>query len=147
MRVYLDNCTFNRPFDDQSLIRNRLEAEAKLFIQDKIKNGLIELSWSYILEFENSENPFSHRREAIEPWRDLAITNITANTTVLHKAQYLRTKYELKAKDALHVASAIVSTAATFITTDDKILSKLNNYHEIEVLSPLEFINKYGEIK
>lgn len=30
MRVYLDNCMFNRPFDDQSHIRIRLEAEAKL---------------------------------------------------------------------------------------------------------------------
>ena len=147
MRVYLDNCTFNRPFDDQSLIRNRLEAEAKLFIQDKIKSGLIELSWSYILEFENSENPFAHRREAIEPWRDLAIVNIAETPTLLHKAENLRARYALKPKDALHVASAVVSVASTFITTDDKILSKLNNYHEIEVLSPLEFINKYGEIK
>ena len=43
MRIYLDNCIFNRPFDDQSQIRIRLEAEAKLFIQDKIKNNEIEL--------------------------------------------------------------------------------------------------------
>lgn len=30
MRVYLDNCMFNRPFDDQGHIRIRLETEAKL---------------------------------------------------------------------------------------------------------------------
>ena len=30
MKIYLDNCTFNRPFDDQSSIRVKLEAEAKL---------------------------------------------------------------------------------------------------------------------
>ena len=32
-RLYLDNCSFNRPYDDQSLLRNYLEAEAKVFIQ------------------------------------------------------------------------------------------------------------------
>ena len=36
MRIYLDNCCLNRPFDDQSKMRIRLEAEAVLFIQGKI---------------------------------------------------------------------------------------------------------------
>ena len=39
MRVYLDNCMFNRPFDDQVQIRIRLESEAKLYVQDKIKSS------------------------------------------------------------------------------------------------------------
>jgi hypothetical protein len=26
-RIYLDNCSFNRPYDDQTLLRNYLEAE------------------------------------------------------------------------------------------------------------------------
>ena len=43
MRVYLDNCMFNRPFDDQVQIRIRLESEAKLYVQDKIKSKGIEL--------------------------------------------------------------------------------------------------------
>ena len=33
MRVYLDNCCYNRPFDDQSQLKVRLETEAKLFVQ------------------------------------------------------------------------------------------------------------------
>ncbi len=35
----LDNCSFNRPFDDQSQLRIQLEAEAKLFIQRKVLEG------------------------------------------------------------------------------------------------------------
>lgn len=35
--VYLDNCMFNRPFDDQNSIRIRLETEAKLNIQSQIR--------------------------------------------------------------------------------------------------------------
>ncbi len=58
MRIYLDNCIFNRPFDDQRQIRIRLETEAKLYIQNMIANNLLELAWSYILDFENSQNPY-----------------------------------------------------------------------------------------
>ena len=39
IKVYLDNCTYNRPFDDQKDIRIRLESEAKLFIQEQIKDN------------------------------------------------------------------------------------------------------------
>ena len=39
MKIYLDNCCFNRPFDDQSQIRIKLEAEAKLKIQSDIQDG------------------------------------------------------------------------------------------------------------
>ena len=53
MRIYLDVCAFNRPFDDQKHIRVRLEAEAKLFVQQMISCGKVELVWSYILDLEN----------------------------------------------------------------------------------------------
>jgi hypothetical protein len=51
MRIYMDNCCFNRPFDSQSQVRIRLETEAKLRIQERIAMGEIELVWSYILDF------------------------------------------------------------------------------------------------
>lgn len=59
MKIYLDNCCFNRPFDDQSLLIIQLETEAKLNIQEKIKSGDISLGWSYILDFENNANPIN----------------------------------------------------------------------------------------
>lgn len=56
MRVYLDNCSYNRPYDDQSQMRIYLETQAKLHIQDMIRQEQIELVTSYILDFENSNN-------------------------------------------------------------------------------------------
>ena len=35
MRVYLDNCCYNRPFDPQEQLRIRLETEAKLEVQSR----------------------------------------------------------------------------------------------------------------
>ncbi len=63
MRIYLDNCCFNRPFDDQAQIRIKLDAEAKLKIQEEIRFGNIKLVWSYILDYENSKNPLLERKE------------------------------------------------------------------------------------
>lgn len=39
MRIYLDNRCYNRPYDDQSQLRISLEAQAKLHIQEMIKDN------------------------------------------------------------------------------------------------------------
>ena len=65
MKVYLDNCCYNRPYDYQTQIRIHLETEAKLHIQDVIKKGDLDLVTSYILEYENGKNRFSHKRLVI----------------------------------------------------------------------------------
>ena len=41
MRVYLDNCCYNRPYDDQTSTTISLETQAKLKIQELIKNQKI----------------------------------------------------------------------------------------------------------
>jgi len=61
MRIYLDNCCFNRPFDDQSRLRIRLESEAKMAIQESIQLGIYALVWSYVMDYENHKNPFPER--------------------------------------------------------------------------------------
>lgn len=42
MRVYLDNCCYNRPFDEQSQLKVLLESLAKLDIQRQMRDGTIE---------------------------------------------------------------------------------------------------------
>jgi len=53
-RLYLDTCSLNRPYDDQSFLKIRLEAEAKTYIQQQILAAAYELAWSYILDYEVS---------------------------------------------------------------------------------------------
>ncbi|CAN5408286.1 hypothetical protein BH10ACI1_BH10ACI1_21920 [soil metagenome] len=69
MKIYLDNCTFNRPFDNQNGIRVRIETEAKLYIQEQIEAGKLNLVWSYILDFENEQSPFIERKISISKWK------------------------------------------------------------------------------
>lgn len=54
VKIYLDNCCYNRPYDDQSQLRIHQEAEAKLYVQDKIAKGELELVTSFMLDFENA---------------------------------------------------------------------------------------------
>ncbi len=144
MRVYLDNCTFNRPFDDQSYIRIRLETEAKLYVQEKIKNRDIELVWSYILDIENDMNPFEEKRRAIEEWKKFAIEDIAENNVLIAKANEFILS-GIHAKDALHAASAIEGKADFFLTTDDKLLKKLSLTDEIKGINPVDIVEVIDE--
>ncbi|MEO6453643.1 MAG: PIN domain-containing protein [Ginsengibacter sp.] len=139
IRVYLDNCCFNRPFDNQSSIRVKMETDAKLYIQFMILTGKIELVWSYIIDFENEANPFVERRDTIEKWKRLAVVVVIENNPVLTKAEKY-TNEGLKAKDALHIACAIESGCQYFITTDDVVLKKMVNKTNIVVLNPIDFL-------
>lgn len=141
LRIYLDNCCFNRPFDDQSQIRVRLESEAKLKIQDDIVEEKHELVWSYILEAENKANPFEERTNAIADWKKLAVVKIKENKTILDKAKHLK-DIGLRGKDAIHISCAISAKCNYFLTTDDKVLRKSNLIEEITVLDPIGFIKE-----
>jgi len=139
MRIYLDNCCFNRPFDDQANIRIRLETEAKLYIQGKIINKEIELAWSYILDYENRFNPFEERRDTIDKWKSRAIVDIEETTDIIDNAQSIQ-RLGVKNKDALHVACSIEAKCDYFFSTDDNLLKKLSEFDKIKALNPLSFL-------
>lgn len=141
MRVYLDNCCFNRPFDDQRQFRIRLEAEAKLRIQEVIREGGLQLAWSYVLDFENSNNPFVDRRRGTRTWRTYAIIDCVESPAVKTAAESFA-QIGLRKIDALHVACAVVAECGYFITTDDQVLGKADRIGEIKVVDPIEFIKK-----
>jgi hypothetical protein len=143
MRIYLDNCCLNRPFDDQSQLRIRLETEAKLAIQDLVRCKKLELAWSYIIDFENAANPFDDRREAILRWRSEAVIDVDESAEVLACAARLVSK-SLPGKDSLHLACAIVGRCDVFLTTDDVVLKKMRGSSDIMVQSPTEFIVQAG---
>lgn len=141
MKIYLDNCCFNRPFDDQMQLRIMLEAEAKLRVQSDVLRGKFDLVWSYMLEAENNANPFGERREAIKAWKQYSCVIITQNETILQRASDL-IPIGVKSKDALHIACAIAAESTYFLTTDDKLLNKNALVEELIVTDPIGFIRE-----
>ena len=139
MRIYLDNCCFNRPFDDQSSITIRLETEAKLDIQEKIKAGRFSLGWSYMLDFENSANPFLERQVEIHKWEEVSDSFVEETPEILSEMNTLLSN-GLKPVDALHVACATALKCKYFLTVDKGILKKAADISTINIMNPVDFI-------
>lgn len=140
MRVYLDMCCYNRPYDDQSQIKVSLETQAKLHIQDLIQNKQLELVASYMLRYECGQNPYEMRRRAIMQFVD---THTSAYVGLERKGEIESMAAEImntgvKFKDACHVASAIYAKCKYFISTDKRLLK----YHtdRIRLVTPIEFV-------
>jgi len=141
MKIYLDNCCFNRPFDDQSQLRIKLESEAKLKIQADIQAGVLDLVWSYILDAENEANPFEERKRAIREWKNYAKMDFYEEMKALETAKTLK-QTGLRSKDALHIACAIVAGCRYFLTTDDHILHKKEAIQDVIITDPIGFIRE-----
>ena len=58
MRVYLDNCCYNRPFDPQDQLRVAIETSAKMRVQALMRSGQDYTEWR--------KNQFEDDGETIE---------------------------------------------------------------------------------
>ena len=138
MRVYLDNCCYNRPFDEQAQLRVVLETLAKLNIQQQMRDGVLEYVWSSVLDFEISKSRFLDRSLQIMPWAKGAIINVQIDDSIRFRAKEFESN-GLKAMDALHVACAEAAECDWFFTTDRGILKKARNLTSMRVANPVEF--------
>jgi predicted nucleic acid-binding protein len=136
-RIYLDNCCFNRPYDDQTQLRIYLETQAKLYIQSLVYENKIELAWSFMLKFENSRNLFSGKREAIALWENLSSFFVEKSEEIRATAKEI-TATGIKEADAIHIACAIAGRCDYFITVDRRLLKFGDK--RITICNPIEFI-------
>lgn len=141
MRIYLDCCSLQRPFDDKSQPRIAVEAEAVLVILTMCESGQLTLISSEAMQFEIGRIPDHERKEEA-----LAILKIAKETVCLTQeieslARRLSTS-GIKPLDALHLASASISKADYFCTCDDKFLKKARNFGGLNAtaVSPAELI-------
>jgi predicted nucleic acid-binding protein len=146
MRIYLDNCCYNRPFDDQSQIKIALESQAKLYIQRLVVEMKIELVVSYISRFENVTNPYIARRNAINNFfRNAKIyVDYSCAGNVEGNAKDI-VKSGVKVKDALHIACAIEGQCEFFVTTDGRVLKYISP--QIKICNPIDFLRELEETK
>ena len=144
IKIYLDHCSYNRPFDNQSQMKVRLETEAKLYIQAGIREGRYSLCWSFMSDYENSENPSEEKKKAIGFWMSKADDYCETSPDILEYAKgYL--KIGLKHKDAIHLACAVKSKCDYLITADKRFYNKNDLIKEIKIVNPMTFILEMEE--
>ena len=111
MRLYCDMNIYNRCFDDQSQLRIRLETAAIEGIYEFVEGGAFELVWSFMLDYENSLNPYEDRKERVELSSRLCTHRISPSPRILASAGGLAKSVKIKPRDALHLARAEIGEA------------------------------------
>ncbi len=87
MRLYLDNCCLQRPLDDQTQPRIRVESEAVFAVLATIQAGQHSLLSSEALEFEIFRIPDETRRNEVLEILALASEHLVLNDGVEALAQ------------------------------------------------------------
>lgn len=139
MRVYLDNCCYNRPFDEQVQLRIRLETEAKLHVQDLMHLRVIEYAWSSVLDYAIGNSPYQEQIEDILRWKNWATVNVALNHVLIGRGEQIMTS-EVKQLDALHLACAEAAECDWFLTTDKGILRKIATLGALRIANPIDFV-------
>ena len=105
-----------------------------------VKEKKFTLLWSFMLEFENSLNPYEDIRTEIEMASSLAKVYVhTANDIVTTAKNYETTG--IKPRDALHLACALKGKADYFVTCDDKLMKKSGSMKDgIRIMNPVDFV-------
>jgi len=150
MRLYFDMNIYNRIFDDQGQLRIRLETMAIDMIFELIEKGQYQLYWSFMLEDENEDNPFLHRRSYIKKLSRICSVSVTPGPKIKETAKKIMENCNIRVKDALHLACAIYSQCDYFITCDDKLIRTISsneaNLNQIlkstKLMNPVDFLRK-----
>jgi len=154
MKIYFDMNIYNRIFDDQTQMKIRFESMAIDILFELIEKGRYNLVWSFILEYENSRNPFVERRLHINSISTLCSEIIKPDAEIKSMARAIVESSNAKDKDALHLASAIHGGCNYFITCDDRFIRTVERNREsmedvigkIKLYNPIDFLRKEMDI-
>jgi predicted nucleic acid-binding protein len=138
-RIYLDVCTLCRPYDDQNLMRIRLETDAFYLILQHIQNGRYTMIVSpvHFREVAAIEET-RERAEVTTPLRQYGTNPSCDLSSVRKRAEALHAR-RFGVADAAHVAFA-EATADVFITCDDRLLRQCRRASvRILAMSPIDF--------
>lgn len=136
----MDMSIYNRPFDNQLQVRIRLETIAIYSILQRIKKGDFTLLWSFMIDYENSLNPYDDIRIEIEMASSLAKERVSPDESIVAAANQFKAK-DIKPRDALHLACASAGKAEYFITCDDKLIKKTSDLEaNFYIMNPISFV-------
>lgn len=143
MLLYLDCCCFNRPFDDLSQIRVRLEAEAVEWILEESRSGRFTIVTSDYLIQELLQNPKPDQRADTLAMTQYAGLHVPVMESIASRATRIET-LSITGFDALHIAAAEAAGCNHLLTTDDRLLKKSRRHPGelmVTLLNPLDLIS------
>lgn len=159
MLIYLDTNVYSRPFDDQTQFAIQEEANAFLEIIQAVETEDLALICSDILVFEVDNILIEEKRARVRDYLSLCVKRIGSSEKILELGKRIQSDCVIRARDALHVASAILGKAGYFLSCDKKVtrakqtkcyvqLSKLYRKEKFFAVNPVHFVKrmKKGEL-
>jgi predicted nucleic acid-binding protein len=145
--LYLDMNIYNRPFDDQSQMRIRLETVAITMIFALIESGHFSARWSFVLEYENSRNPFPERKAFARYLAQACDSTVEPDESIRRLARQLSEHHQVRGRDALHLACAELSGCDYLITCDDGLNRQGKRLREngtltVKVINPVDLLRE-----
>jgi predicted nucleic acid-binding protein len=145
--LYLDMNIYKRPFDDQRQMRIRLETVAITMIFASIDDGQLSACWSFVLDYENSRDPVPERREFVQYLSRCCETTIAPDESVRELARRLSETYQIRGRDALHLAIAETSGCDYLVTCDDRLVRQGERLQEqgvltVHLINPVDFVQE-----
>lgn len=140
--VYLDVCCLNRPFDDQSQERIRLEAIAVDSILRRIELSEWESVSSEAIQDEIDGTPSLSRRARVQENAGLAKRFVVVEIEQRTRADELR-NLGFGPFDALHISCAEHAEADVLLTTDDRMLRlalRVKEKLKVKVTNPITWL-------
>ena len=145
-RVYLDVCCLNRPFDDQTQSRIRLEAEAVVMVLARFQTGDWEWVSSEVVDLEIDRTPDPNRRRRARLLASTAHRRMQMDARVVIRAQELEAR-GIDTFDALHLACAESGDVDVVLSTDDRLVRRCADRDMdlcVRVVNPLVWIQEEG---
>ena len=122
-KIYLDVCCLNRPFDDWTQERIRLEGEAILSIMECIRVRKWQLVTSEAIQVELEKMRNLDKLENILKLLEFAAIAINIDEEIDVRSQQLE-NLGFGLYDSFHIACAEVAQVNILLSTDDRLLKK-----------------------
>jgi len=143
-KVYLDTCCLNRPFDDQTQERIRLESESVLAIVSRIEKGEWDWIGSEVLMDEIEQTPDTQKLSRARLLSGFIKQLVDVGEKEVKRAMELQ-KEGFQVFDALHLACAESAQVDVFLSTDDRLLKlarRAAKRLKIRVMNPLVWVDE-----
>ena len=148
-KIYLDVCCLNRPFDNQTHPRIRLESEAVMTIIDWCQSGDWKMINSSAIIAELNQTPSIERLQNTKKLLAVAKIKVITSSSVEERAVELQ-KMGFSGYDATHIASAERSQADIFLTTDDRLIKKARKNSQsitVNINNPVQWLAEVIQIE
>lgn len=158
--IYLDTNVYSRPFDEQTQADIQAEANAFLEIIAEVQAKRLSLLGSDILDFEVHNILSEEKRAKVKDYLGMRDKHIANSEEVVNLGKRIQSDCHTRARDALHIASAIIGQARYFLSCDKKVtemkqarcyrrLAKPYRTEYFSAMNPILFVEKMkkGEIE